>query len=94
MREARTLDRPLSVFARAGDQLALDALFDAGATEVVPEAMETSLTMAMRLLVLLGTPPHQALERIDALRADRYRLLRPLGADKGETAVAQPRPKH
>lgn len=76
MREARAARPGLPIVARAADQASLDALSDAGATEVVPEAMEASLLLATQLLVLLGTPADRVFTRIQAIRADRYQLLR------------------
>jgi monovalent cation:H+ antiporter-2, CPA2 family len=76
MHEARAANPDVPVLARAADQRSLDALFDAGAREVVPEAMETSLILATQLLMLRGTEPAQVIARMNAIRAERYRLLR------------------
>ena len=81
LQEVHAANPRVPVLARAADQAALDALFDAGATEVVPETMETSLMLATQLLVLLGTPAERVLERMHAIRVKRYRLLRPGGDD-------------
>ncbi|HEV7801045.1 MAG TPA: cation:proton antiporter [Burkholderiales bacterium] len=92
MREAHSANPAVPVLARAADQPALDALLDAGAAEVVPEAMETSLMLATQLLVLLGTPPERVLANMNAIRAERYRLLRALAPDeKPEKAGASAR---
>lgn len=61
---------------RAVDEQHLDELLDAGATEVIPETLETSLTMAAHVLTLLGVPVSRVVERSDRIRADRYRMLR------------------
>ncbi|MDT8405146.1 cation:proton antiporter [Sulfuriflexus sp.] len=61
---------------RATDEQHLDELLDAGATEVIPDTLETSLTMAAHVLTMLGVPVAKVAERSDRIRADRYRLLR------------------
>ena len=61
---------------RATDEQHLDELLDAGATEVIPDTFETSLTMAAHVLTMLGVPVAKVAERSDRIRADRYRLLR------------------
>jgi CPA2 family monovalent cation:H+ antiporter-2 len=75
--EARGANARLPVLARAADEASLDALLDAGATEVVPEAMEASLMLATQLLLILGSPAEQVLADMHAVRSQRYRLLRP-----------------
>ncbi|HYC48967.1 MAG TPA: cation:proton antiporter [Burkholderiales bacterium] len=74
--EARRADAKLPVLARAADEACLEALVNAGATEVVPEAMEASLMLATQLLLVLGTPAEQVLADLDAVRSQRYQLLR------------------
>jgi monovalent cation:H+ antiporter-2, CPA2 family len=84
LQETHDANPRVPVFARAADQAGLDALFDAGATEVVPETMETSLMLATQLLLLLGTPAERVLERMHAIRVERYRLLRPSENDRAD----------
>lgn len=69
---------------RATDDAALDDLLDAGATEVVPETLEGGLMLATQLLLLLGTPGDRVLQRMQAIRSERYRLLRPPSGAAGE----------
>jgi CPA2 family monovalent cation:H+ antiporter-2 len=75
LHEAREAQPSIPVLARASDQSALDALLDAGATEAVPETMEASLMLATQLLLVMGTPGENVLERMQAIRAERYRSL-------------------
>ena len=75
LHEARDANPSIPVLARASDQAALDALLDAGATEAVPETMEASLMLATQLLLVMGTPGENVLERMQAIRAERYRSL-------------------
>lgn len=66
----------ITTIVRAIDEQHLDELLDAGATEVIPDTLETSLTMAAHVLTMLGVPVAKVAERSDKIRADRYRLLR------------------
>jgi CPA2 family monovalent cation:H+ antiporter-2 len=66
----------ITTIVRTADEQHLDELLDAGATEVIPDTLETSLTMAAHVLTLLGVPVARVAERSDRIRADRYRLLR------------------
>jgi CPA2 family monovalent cation:H+ antiporter-2 len=66
----------VTTIVRATDEQYLDELLDAGATEVIPDTLETSLTMAAHVLTMLGVPVAKVAERSDKIRADRYRLLR------------------
>jgi CPA2 family monovalent cation:H+ antiporter-2 len=77
LKAARESRAQVPVLARATDDAAFDALLDAGATEAVPETMETSLVLATQLLLMLGQPPRDVAEHMQVLRAGRYRLLRP-----------------
>jgi CPA2 family monovalent cation:H+ antiporter-2 len=64
------------VLVRAVDEVSLEELLNAGATEVVPDTLEASLTLAAHLLTLLGVPVSKVAKRSNEIRADRYRLLR------------------
>ncbi len=68
----------ISALVRATDEKHLDELLAAGATEVIPDTLETSLAIATHVLTLLGVPVARVVERSDRIRADRYRLLRGL----------------
>ena len=68
----------LPVIVRVPDDRDMERLFKAGAAEVVPEALESSLMLASHALVLLGVPPRRVLHRIREIRKRRYQLLRGL----------------
>jgi CPA2 family monovalent cation:H+ antiporter-2 len=57
---------------------------DAGANEVVPDTFESSLMLAAHALQLLGQPPAEVLQSIEAMRAQRYQQLRGLWVGEGE----------
>lgn len=66
----------LPVIVRTRDDSNLDRLQAAGATEVVPEALEAGLMVASHLLVLLDVPIIRIMRRVEEVRHDRYSLLR------------------
>jgi len=66
----------LPVLVRSHDDTDLDQLRAAGATEVVPEAIEGSLMLASHVLVMLGVPLRRVVHRVQAARDERYASLR------------------
>ncbi|NNG23929.1 cation:proton antiporter [Telluria aromaticivorans] len=66
----------LSVIVRAHDDSDLDQLKRAGATEVVPEALESSLMLASHALVVMGVPLRRVVHRVQNARDERYASLR------------------
>ena len=70
------LNPSLPVIVRSHDDVDLEKLRAAGATEVVPELMEGSLMLASHALVLLGVPLRRVVHRVQAARDARYESLR------------------
>ncbi|NMM36597.1 MAG: potassium transporter [Glaciimonas sp.] len=66
----------LPVIVRSYDDADLEKLRAAGATEVVPEAIEGSMMLASHALVLLGVPLRRVVNRIKAARSERYASFR------------------
>ncbi|MBD9392823.1 monovalent cation:proton antiporter-2 (CPA2) family protein [Acidovorax sp. ACV01] len=64
------------VVVRTQDDANLDKLQAAGATEVVPEAIEGSLMLASHALALVGVPMRRVLRLVQDQRDARYNLLR------------------
>ncbi|MHC8328034.1 cation:proton antiporter [Pseudomonas sp. LB1P83] len=75
LQEARRLNSTIPILVRTRDDSQLAELKAAGASEVVPELLESSLMLASHALIMLGLPAHQVQERADQIRHDRYRLL-------------------
>ncbi len=73
---AHELAPALPVIVRSHDDTDLDKLRAAGATEVVPEAIEGSLMLASHALVMLGVPLRRVVHRVQAARDERYASLR------------------
>ncbi|AVP56324.1 monovalent cation:proton antiporter-2 (CPA2) family protein [Pulveribacter suum] len=76
MASARTHAPHVPVVVRTQDDTHLDQLQAAGATAVVPEAIEGSLMLASHALALLGVPMRRVLRVVRDQRDARYGLLR------------------
>ena len=72
----RTHAPKLPVIVRTIDDSDIERLRAAGATEVVPEAIEGSLMLASHALALVGVPMRRVLRRVQDQRDARYGLLR------------------
>lgn len=72
---ARQLSASLPILVRTRDDSHLANLQEAGANEVVPELLESSLMLASHALVMLGLPERRVQARIDEVRRSRYHLL-------------------
>ena len=66
----------LPVVVRAADESDYDRLSQAGATEVVPETLESSIMLASHALVLIGVPINRVVKRFREVREQRYDLMR------------------
>jgi CPA2 family monovalent cation:H+ antiporter-2 len=64
------------VVVRTVDDVDLDKLRAAGATEVVPEAIEASLMLASHALALVGVPMRRVIRVVQGQRDARYSLLK------------------
>ncbi|MDQ0122776.1 CPA2 family monovalent cation:H+ antiporter-2 [Pseudomonas lini] len=86
LKEARRLNGTVPILVRTRDDSQLAELKASGASEVVPELLESSLMLVSHALIMLGLPAHQVQERADQIRHDRYRLLHGIypGADDEE----------
>jgi monovalent cation:H+ antiporter-2, CPA2 family len=79
------------VIVRSHDDTDLDTLKKAGAAEVVPEALESSLMLASHALVVMGVPLRRVVHRVQSARDERYAALR--GYFHGTSDVADD-PEH
>ncbi len=86
LKEARRFNPSMPILVRTRDDSQLAELKAAGASEVVPELLESSLMLASHALIMLGIPGQQVQDRVDQVRHDRYRLLHGFypGADDEE----------
>jgi CPA2 family monovalent cation:H+ antiporter-2 len=72
----RQVRADIPVVVRSREQDDAERLFAAGAAEVVPEALESSVMLATHALALLGVPMHRVIKRLRELREKHYDLLR------------------
>lgn len=70
------LRHDLPIVARSREEDDVEKLFEAGVTEIVPEALESSVMLATHALALVGVPMHRVIRRLRELREQRYALLR------------------
>ena len=87
LKEARRLNDQIPILVRTRDDSELAELKAAGASEVVPELLESSLMLGSHALIMLGLSARQVQEKADQVRRDRYRLLHGIysGANDEET---------
>lgn len=76
LHHARELRPGLPVVVRAAEDMDVASFEAAGAAEVVPEALESSVMLATHALALLGVPMHRVIKRLREIREQHYVLLR------------------
>lgn len=72
----RELRPDVPIVSRARNEEDMEKLYAAGAAEVVPEALESSVMLATHALALSGIPMHRVIKRLRELREQHYALLR------------------
>ena len=76
VRAVRRRRREVPILVRAVDDTNLEALLEAGATEVVPETLEAALTLVGNTLHMLDVPASRVIRRLGDIRRERYTALR------------------
>ncbi|MNQ73584.1 Glutathione-regulated potassium-efflux system protein KefC [compost metagenome] len=71
----RHINSTIDIIVRTQDDSQTTELKAAGATEVIPEVLESTLTLAAHTLIMLGTPKERVQLRVDDVRRNRYHLL-------------------
>ena len=71
----RQINSTIEIIVRTQDDSQTLELKTAGATEVVPEVLESTLTLAAHTLIMLGTSKERVQLRVEDVRRNRYRLL-------------------
>ena len=89
------LNPAVPVIVRAREESDIEKLTAAGASEVVPEALESGLMLASHTLLWIGVPLSRIMRRLRSVRDEHYGLLRGLfhgASDEPESVEdAQPR---
>jgi CPA2 family monovalent cation:H+ antiporter-2 len=65
----------IPIIVRTSDDKDVAKLKAAGATEVIPEVLESGLLIAAETLVAAGIPMKRAMKHVQALRSARYASL-------------------
>jgi CPA2 family monovalent cation:H+ antiporter-2 len=87
IRAAHRVAPDLPVVVRTHDDLHLEELERAGASVVVPEAVEASMMLATHLLARLGVPAEEVMRLVESARSNHYQRLR--GLFHGEREVVE-----
>ncbi len=80
----------IPIVVRTVDDKDVDRLKAAGATEVIPEILESSLVIAAETLVQVGIPMRRALLHMRAARSERYASMRDLYKPNAHDSGLQP----
>ncbi len=72
----RDMELKTPTLVRTRDDVNLERLQEAGATEVIPDTLEASLMVASHLLQLLDVPVKRIVRSIQKVRDDRYSMMR------------------
>ncbi len=88
LHQMRMCNATVPILVRTQDDTDIEALLGAGATEVIPDALEASLILSLHILVNLGMDMTDAMIWSNELRRDRYKLLK--GYFIGEDANDNP----
>lgn len=92
----RELRPDVPIVSRARNEEDMEKLYAAGAAEVVPEALESSVMLATHALALSGVPMHKVIKRLRELREQHYALLRGFfhgATDVGDQLVDAEQPR-
>jgi CPA2 family monovalent cation:H+ antiporter-2 len=82
------LNPSIPVIVRAREESEIERLHAAGASEVVPEALESGLMLASHTLVWIGVPLSRVMRRLRVVRDEHYGLLRGLFHGAGDESEA------
>lgn len=75
------------LLVRTMDDTQLEELHAAGATEVVPETLESALTLVSHALLVLDVPMSRVLRTVGEIRRQRYRILRTVFRREGAELI-------
>jgi len=76
LRTAKMINPDLPILVRTRDDTYYAQLSKAGATEVIPETLESSLMMASHVLSILGMPMAKIVRRMQVVRNNKYATMR------------------
>ncbi|MDN6322339.1 MAG: NAD-binding protein, partial [Halomonas sp.] len=78
LQHIKNVNSNLPVVVRTRDESGTEELREAGATEVIPETLESGMVMAMHSLLALNVPMWRVTQRLQEQRIHRYPMLKEL----------------
>lgn len=75
LKTIRRMNSDIPILVRTLDDLHVNELIEAGATEVIPDTFESSIMLASHLMLMLGQPPSKVFRATRDARKGRYKLL-------------------
>jgi len=75
IKTTRELNKDIPILVRTLNDSHLNELFEAGATEVIPDTFESSIMLASHLMLMIGQPPSRVFKNTRKIRQDRYKIL-------------------
>ena len=75
IKTTRQLNKDIPILVRTLDDSHLNELFEAGATEVIPDTFESSTMLASHLMLMIGQSPSRVFKNTRQIRQDRYKIL-------------------
>lgn len=88
LKAIREINEHAEIIVRSRDDLRLQEMMDAGATQVVPDTLEASLMLVSQVLSRSGIPIRRILSRLDQARRSHYGDMH--GFYPGETTDMDP----
>jgi CPA2 family monovalent cation:H+ antiporter-2 len=82
----RSLNKQAAIIVRTRQVNEIEALLAAGASEVIPEELETSIEMFARVLQRLRVPENLIQAQVELIRDEHYAALRGFRSAAGEMA--------
>ena len=76
LKQAKHLNKDIPILVRTKDDTYYEKLNKAGATEVIPETLESSLMMASHVLSILGVPMAKIVRHVQRMRNNKYATMR------------------
>ena len=87
--QAKEMNSNIESIVRSKDEISAEPLRKAGASEVIPETLETGLIMVSHSLLALRVPHQRINEYISQQRTSRYPLIRELFIGKSDIVLGK-----
>ncbi len=88
--QAKSLNPNIPVLVRTQDDTYYEELTSLGATEVIPETLESSLMMASHVLSILGIPMGKIVRRMQQMRNEKHMNMREFFHSEEQDGIEMP----